>query len=152
MYLRHEPRTSSSVVLSPSLFFFFSVMRSTSFYVEVIRDTYILLAHIRRLIYLSPRLLFFFFLVPNSLSLSLYLSLSLSLLARIIAIRIHTSDTTLHLAEPRHPVLPGGVHDSAPYHVAYVHPVHDRLGASYLALRHPSRWAHCHPTGPGARP
>jgi len=40
------------------LFFFFSVMRSTSFYVEF-RDTYILLAHIRRLICLSPRLIFF---------------------------------------------------------------------------------------------
>ena len=151
MYLRHEPRTSSSVVLSPSLFFFFSVMRSTSFYVEVIRDTYILLAHIRRLIYLSPRLLFFFF-WSQIVSLSLSISLSLSLLARIIAIRIHTSDTTLHLAEPRHPVLPGGVHDSAPYHVAYVHPVHDRLGASYHAHRHPSQWARYRPTGPGARP
>ena len=124
------------------LFFFFSVMRSTSFYVEFIRDTYILLAHIRRLIY--PQDYYFFW--------SQIVSLSLSLLARIIAIRIHTSDTTLHLAEPRHPVLPGGVHDSAPYHVAYVHPVHDRLGASYHAHRHPSRWAHCHPTGPGARP
>ena len=146
MYLRHKPCTSSSVVLYPSIFFFF-------FFFFFGYALYLFLCRVQRYIHPPsaytqahlpiPKTYFFW---------SQIVSLSLSLLARIIAIRIHTSDTTLHLAEPRHPVLPGGVHDSAPYHVAYVHPAHDRLGASYHAHRHPSRWAHCHPTGPGARP